>query len=95
MQVCMRLREVYLCVCVCARACMYVHACSLFSWISLCFWSSVCFVDRDVFLLRTQGSHQFVWQIHFYITLQYLSLAVMQAVHLDNPVPDPRSYPEK
>ena len=40
-------------------------------------------------------ARQVVWQIHFYITLQYLSLAVMQAVHLYNPVPAPTSYPEK
>ena len=56
---------------------------------------AVCFLDHNVFLLCTQGSLQVVWQIQFYITLQYLSLAVMQAVHLYNPVPAPMSYPEK
>ena len=96
------------CVRVCERMCMHAHICvgndaKDVEWYIAVYLgnlvgfhqSSVFFVDPDVCLLRVQGSRQFVWQTHFYITLQHLSLAVMQAVHLDNPVADPTSYPEK
>ena len=95
-------------LCVCVRA--YVHACTIcvgndakeFEWYVAVYLGNLAGFHcafGPVYVLLTlmffYCARQVVWQIHFYITLQYLSLAVMQAVHLYNPVPAPTSYPEK